>query len=157
MIFPHFLLEQWTFFPILFLYRKSTESVLSLLWFVLILPLLSDWVHWQAAAGQWGCSVGFQQMLAEITGKLQLSEAATELSMLLWPVGFPFWMRPLCVLLPVGTWTSPAIWCESWLHQVALVSLVRLNESVHAIGHNSYWGKKKIIYFLLNFLKFIIS
>lgn len=42
-LFLWFLLEQWTFFPILFLVTKSSESVLvSLLWFVLILSLLSD-------------------------------------------------------------------------------------------------------------------
>lgn len=155
----YFFIFSWkseNFFQFYF-HTQGFQNLFSFLFcglFSFCLSSLLDWLHCQPAAGYWGCTVGFQQVLAEIIGKLQLTEAAT--FMLLLPVGFLFWMRSLCVLLPVGTWVSPATWClvvcESWLHRVLVVlSLDRLNESVHAIESWQLMGKEESNNFFFTF------
>lgn len=128
-IFPNFI----------FFNMKSSEHFLhSLLCFVLVASFLSQTgftgsLLQYSEAALWVS----MQMLAEIIGKLQPSEAVTQLFLLLWLAGFCFWMTSLCAFLPVGTRTSSAtqcalvFWSLLYWKVLAVVSLVRLSECIH--------------------------
>lgn len=135
MIFLNFLLEEWTFFPILFSYTRISESVLlSLLCFFLILPLLSlgltslpaccrilrlhcglpagiSWNHWEAAA-HWDCHIH-----AAVACRISLLDEIPVCVAASGHMGFSCYLVPVSVweLTPPESFGHAATWQIEWI------------------------------------------